>query len=201
MRRMALRACTAVRIVSLEQLRTRKGQQMAFAEVEDRIMRVEAVLFPTAWARLADVISVGGLAIVQAAVQQGDEDFKLIVDDLVPLDAADPALADGVQRLRRQARARSARAGARAAPAGRAAAGAAPAAAPARRAGAAHRRRPPCRLRRRGFARGAAPSTRRACGSAGVHQDRGGSGASRRAGAPQGAASGAFRPAGHRALL
>ena len=41
---------TAVRIVSLKQLRTRKGQQMAFAEVEDRIMRVEAVLFPSAGA-------------------------------------------------------------------------------------------------------------------------------------------------------
>ena len=142
---------------------------MAFAEVEDRIMRVEAVLFPTAWARLADVISVGGLAVVQAAVEQGDEDFKLIVDDLVPLDAADPALADGVERLRRQARARSARAGAAApvAPAG-AAAGAPPP--PLRLAGRGTSRRPPCRLRRRGFARGAAPSTRRACRSAGVHK-------------------------------
>ena len=120
--------------------------------------------------------------IVQAAVQQGDEDFKLIVDDLVPLDAADPALADGVQRLRRQARARSARAGAAApgAPAG-AAAGAAPAAAPA--SGRAALLRPPALpARPPRLPSGAAPCTRRACGSAGVHQDRGGSGASRRAG-------------------
>ncbi|MCM3747965.1 DNA polymerase III subunit alpha, partial [Paenibacillus pasadenensis] len=88
------RCVTAVRIISVKQLRTRKGQQMAFAEVEDRIMRAEAVVFPAAWAKLADRIVAGGLAVLQAAVQQGDEDIKLIVDDLVTLD--DPELRAGV---------------------------------------------------------------------------------------------------------
>ncbi|SDT28035.1 DNA-directed DNA polymerase III (polc) [Paenibacillaceae bacterium GAS479] len=117
------RCVTAVRIIAIKQLRTRKGQQMAFAEVEDRIMRAEAVIFPSAWAKLADGISVGGLVVLQAVVQQGDEDIKLIVDDLVPLD--DPELRSGVERLRRQARARSARAGGAAPAPGGAASGAA----------------------------------------------------------------------------
>ncbi len=127
----------AVRVVSLKLLRTRKGQQMAFAEAEDRIVRAEAVLFPTAWSRFGDKLEAGSLVIIQAAVQQGDEDFKLIVDDLVPLDAGDPGFAAGVARLRRQARARSARAAAAAQAPAAAAAGAAPGSAPARGAGAA----------------------------------------------------------------
>ncbi|OXM15284.1 DNA polymerase III subunit alpha [Paenibacillus herberti] len=125
------RCVTAVRIIAIKQLRTRKGQQMAFAEVEDRIMRAEAVIFPSAWAKLADKILVGGLVVLQAVVQQGDEDIKLIVDDLVPLD--DPELRSGVERLRRQARARSARAGGAAPAPG----GAAPGAAQPREAGGA----------------------------------------------------------------
>ncbi|MGN7454697.1 DNA polymerase III subunit alpha [Paenibacillus pasadenensis] len=134
-------AVTAVRIVSVKTLRTRKGQPMAFAEVEDRIVRAEAVFFPSAWAKLGERVAAGGLAVVQASVQRGDEDFKLIVDDLVPLD--DSELRSGVERLRRQARARRPRSGGAAPAAGGRATGAAQAPAagaaspPARRSGAA----------------------------------------------------------------
>ncbi|AJY75988.1 DNA polymerase III subunit alpha [Paenibacillus beijingensis] len=134
----------AVRIVSLKPYMNRKGQAMAFLELEDRIVRAEAVVFPSVWQRVADKMEKGGLAIVQAAVQQGDDDFKLLVEDVIPLPAADPDLAEGVRRLRRQARARAARAGAAA---GAAAAARNAPAAPAARGGNAvpgeAARRPP----------------------------------------------------------
>lgn len=115
-------AVTAAMIVSLKPFTNRKGQSMAFLELEDRIMRVEAVVFPSVWKRTAGKLAKGGLVVVQAVVQQQDDDFKLLVEDVVPLDAPNPDLTGQVRRLQRQARARSMRAGA-----GKAAPGDAPA--------------------------------------------------------------------------
>ncbi|MFC5647609.1 DNA polymerase III subunit alpha, partial [Paenibacillus solisilvae] len=110
-------ALVAGMVVSLKPFTTRKGQAMAFLEVEDRILRVEAVSFPTSWKRHAALLSPGSLVILQATVQHQDDDFKLLVEDVVPLDRADQDLAEQVRRLERQARARSPRAAAPAAPA------------------------------------------------------------------------------------
>jgi len=99
-----------VMVVSVKPMTTRKGQPMAFLEVEDRIMRVEAVAFPAIWKRHADKLPKGGLALVLAAVQHQDDDFKLLLEDVVPLGGPDPDIAGQVRRLRQQARGRSARA-------------------------------------------------------------------------------------------
>ncbi|MCD9025944.1 DNA polymerase III subunit alpha [Cohnella silvisoli] len=90
---------TAGMIVSLKPFVTRKGQSMAFLEMEDRIMGTELVAFPTVWAKAASIAKKGSLVFVRAKVQQGDEDYKLLVDDILPLDAAD--LKMQVERLRR----------------------------------------------------------------------------------------------------
>jgi DNA polymerase III subunit alpha len=86
-------------IVSLKPFVTRKGQSMAFLEMEDRIMGTELVAFPTVWAKAASIAKKGSLVFVRAKVQQGDEDYKLLADDIIPLDAADLKLQ--VERLRR----------------------------------------------------------------------------------------------------
>jgi DNA polymerase-3 subunit alpha len=82
---------------------------MGFLELEDRIMRVEAVVFPTIWKRIGSKLEKGGLAIIQATVQQQDDDYKLIVEDCVPIDHADMDLEGQVRRLQKQAQARAAR--------------------------------------------------------------------------------------------
>ncbi|WP_274652252.1 DNA polymerase III subunit alpha [Paenibacillus humicola] len=112
-------AVVAGMIVGAKPLTTRKGQAMAFLELEDRILRVEAVAFPSVWKRHADALAPGGLAVVLATVQHQDDDYKLIVDDVVPLAGGSRAgLADQVRRLERQARARAGRAAAAAGSAG-----------------------------------------------------------------------------------
>lgn len=90
---------TAGMIVSLKPFVTKKGQSMAFLEIEDRIMTAELVVFPTVWKEAAPRVSKGALVVVKAKVQLGDEDFKLLADDIVALDA--PDLAAQVARLRR----------------------------------------------------------------------------------------------------
>ncbi|TFE27834.1 DNA polymerase III subunit alpha [Cohnella luojiensis] len=90
---------TSGMVVSLKPFMTKKGQSMAFLEIEDRIMGTELVAFPTVWAKASSIAKKGSLLFVRAKVQQGDEDYKLLADDILPLDAPDLKLQ--VERLRR----------------------------------------------------------------------------------------------------
>ncbi|MCA0755337.1 DNA polymerase III subunit alpha [Paenibacillus sp. N4] len=104
-------AILSVMVVSLKPFTNKKGHAMGFLEVEDRIMRVEGVVFPAVWKRVGNRLEKGGLAIIQAVVQQQDDDFKLIVEDVVPLGEERADLEQQVLRLQKQARSRSARIG------------------------------------------------------------------------------------------
>ncbi|AZN40224.1 DNA polymerase III subunit alpha [Paenibacillus albus] len=113
-------AIVSAMVVSAKHFTTKKGQAMAFLEIEDRIMRVEAVAFPTIWKRHSAALDPGSLAIVLASVQHQEEDYKLLIEDVVPLGggvsgmgSAPADVAAGVQRLQRQARSRSGEAAAR----------------------------------------------------------------------------------------
>ncbi|BBI34992.1 DNA polymerase III subunit alpha [Cohnella abietis] len=90
---------TAGMVVSLKPFVTKKGQPMAFLEIEDRIMGAELVAFPTVWSKAASIAKKGSLVFVRAKVQQGDEDYKLLADDIIPLDGTD--LKHQVERLRK----------------------------------------------------------------------------------------------------
>ncbi|MCM3630029.1 DNA polymerase III subunit alpha [Paenibacillus glycanilyticus] len=106
-------AVIGARIVSLKPFTNKKGNAMGFLEVEDRVMRAEGVVFPAVWKRCGDLLVKGGLALVQATVQHQDEDFKLILEDVVPIQegtASTEQLAEHVRRMRKQASARAARA-------------------------------------------------------------------------------------------
>lgn len=138
-------AIVSAMVVSAKHFTTKKGQAMAFLEIEDRIMRVEAVAFPTIWKRHSAALDPGSLVIVLASVQHQDEDYKLLIEDVVPLGGgtgmggAAVDVAAQVQRLQRQARSRSSEAAARAGGGSAASGGASrPAqAAPARAGGSA----------------------------------------------------------------
>lgn len=89
-------------VVSSKTIVTRKGQPMAFMELEDRIVKTEVVLFPETWKRYVDLVHKGRLLFVKAKLQQQDEDVKLIADQLIALD--DPDATVHIQRLKAAAR-------------------------------------------------------------------------------------------------
>ncbi|MBD2848271.1 DNA polymerase III subunit alpha, partial [Paenibacillus sp. IB182496] len=92
----------AARIVTMKPFTTKKGQAMAFLGVEDRIMHVEAVVFPSVWKRCAEQLAKGGLALLHAAVQHEDEEVKLLVEDAQARPTDD--LTGAARRLLGQAR-------------------------------------------------------------------------------------------------
>lgn len=82
-------------VLSLRTIITRKGQPMAFAEFEDRVVRTEMVLFPEVWRRFGQLAEKGRVVIVRGRIQHQDDDFKLIAEELY-----DPNEAGVAQRLR-----------------------------------------------------------------------------------------------------
>jgi DNA polymerase III subunit alpha len=78
-------------VLSVKPIVTRKGQQMAFLEVEDRIDKVEVVLFPELWKSASALIGKGLIVAFTATLQHGDEDVKLLASRVYAMD--DPALA------------------------------------------------------------------------------------------------------------
>jgi len=90
---------TAGMVASVKPIVTKKGEAMAFLELEDRIMSVELVVFPSVWKAASSAAGKGALVLVKAKLQHGDEDFKLLADGIVPLSV--PDLAAQAERLRR----------------------------------------------------------------------------------------------------
>ncbi|WP_379135853.1 DNA polymerase III subunit alpha, partial [Paenibacillus sp. sgz500958] len=78
-------AVTAGMVVSVKEITTKQGKAMAFVEWEDQIDRCEVVLFPEVWKRSRTLIEKGALLALRAKVQQGDEDFKLLADEVAPI--------------------------------------------------------------------------------------------------------------------
>ncbi|WP_409345300.1 DNA polymerase III subunit alpha [Paenibacillus sp. MBLB4367] len=75
-------------VVSCKTIVTKKGQAMAFIELEDRIDRVEVVMFPETWRKYGEQADKGKLLAVGAKLQQQDDAAKLLAEQVVPLDAA-----------------------------------------------------------------------------------------------------------------
>lgn len=73
-------------VVSERIIMTKKGKPMAFIELEDRIERTEVVLFPEVWRRAKPLVAKGALLAVHAKVQQQDDGFKLLANEVAPLE-------------------------------------------------------------------------------------------------------------------
>lgn len=74
-------------VLSVKPIVTRKGQQMGFLEVEDRVHKAEVVLFPEVWRASAVFTAKGTVCAILAKVQHGDEeDVKLIASKLFAMD-------------------------------------------------------------------------------------------------------------------
>ncbi|TVY07424.1 DNA polymerase III subunit alpha [Paenibacillus cremeus] len=77
-------------VLSNKTIVTKKGQPMAFMELEDRVGKAEVVLFPEVWKKFAPLVQKGKPVLVLAKLQLGDEDYKLLADQLLAL--SDPQL-------------------------------------------------------------------------------------------------------------
>jgi DNA polymerase-3 subunit alpha len=73
-------SCVAM-VCELRMVTTRKGDRMAVLQLEDLSGSCEAVVFPKAYARLADHLMVDARLLVWASVDRRDERVQLIVDD------------------------------------------------------------------------------------------------------------------------
>ncbi len=89
-------------VLSTRTIVTKKGQPMAFAEFEDRIIKTELVLFPEVWRLYGKLAEKGKVIIVRGKIQQQDEDFKLIVEQIYKPDEPDL-----IGRIRKERTARS----------------------------------------------------------------------------------------------
>ncbi|MFB5677839.1 DNA polymerase III subunit alpha [Paenibacillus terreus] len=87
---------TAGMVVSVKTITTKQGKPMAFIELEDQIERCEVVLFPEVWRRSQRLVEKGALLAVRAKIQQQDEHFKLLADEVGPLGREE------LERLRRR---------------------------------------------------------------------------------------------------
>jgi len=81
-------AVAAGMVVSVKSITTKQGKAMAFMELEDQIERCEVVLFPEVWRRSQQYVGKGELLVVRAKVQQQDEGFKLLAEEVAPLSPA-----------------------------------------------------------------------------------------------------------------
>ncbi len=73
-------------IVSQRSIITRKGDPMAFVQLEDRVASVEAVLFPKVWSSCSSFVDKGKLVLMKGRLQVQDEAVKVIADQVHPLD-------------------------------------------------------------------------------------------------------------------
>ncbi|MBC8080641.1 MAG: DNA polymerase III subunit alpha, partial [Gorillibacterium sp.] len=99
-------AVIAGMVVSIKEIVSKKGQQMAFLELEDRIDKVEVVIFPSLWRTARSQVEKGSLLLLRGKVQQEEEASKLLADQIMRLDGQD--VLREAQALRRGAEARPA---------------------------------------------------------------------------------------------
>jgi len=101
-------AVVPVRVVSLRSFVSKSGQAMAFAEVEDALVRLEAVIFNRVWSKHAQLLSKDKLALMLVELQKQEEELKLIVHDVaVSAEGNYESLRTKAERLRSQANWRS----------------------------------------------------------------------------------------------
>ncbi|PYI57069.1 DNA polymerase III subunit alpha [Paenibacillus flagellatus] len=78
-------------VLSGKPILTKKGLPMGFMELENRIAKVEVVLFPEVWKQASALVQKGNALLVKARLQHHDEDVKLLADRVLALGAPDAA--------------------------------------------------------------------------------------------------------------
>ena len=85
--------CTAGLVNRVRALRSRKGDLYAQGALEDMVGSVDMLVFPEAYRRLQEKLKLDVPMLVKASVRvEEGASAKLILNDLVPLDEAEPTL-------------------------------------------------------------------------------------------------------------
>ena len=100
----------ALRLAHIRPYTSKAGQAMAFLEVEDRYMRVEAVMFNRTWSKWSQRLKVEQLVIALCTLQKQEDTIKLLIDDVVIDELEEHAIvqqsikrfADQAERFNRQ---------------------------------------------------------------------------------------------------
>ncbi len=80
----------------LKILKTKKGDMMAFALLEDRLGSVEVVIFPELYARSHQILTDERAVILQAEIQKRENSVKLLGDRIVPMEQAQQEWTAGI---------------------------------------------------------------------------------------------------------
>jgi len=95
----------ALRIAHIRPYTSKAGQAMAFLEVEDRFLRVEAVMFNRTWSKWSRELKVDQLVIALCTLQKQEEQIKLLIDDVVIHEAGQETnVQQSLQRYLQQAK-------------------------------------------------------------------------------------------------
>ncbi|NJL00557.1 MAG: trans-splicing intein-formed DNA polymerase III subunit alpha C-terminal partner DnaE-C [Spirulinaceae cyanobacterium SM2_1_0] len=75
-------------LIGLKQITTKKGDPMAFLQLEDLSGQVEGVVFPKVYERIAELLQVDTRLVVWGKVEVRDDDkSQLIVEDVEPVES------------------------------------------------------------------------------------------------------------------
>jgi DNA polymerase-3 subunit alpha len=76
-------------ISSLKTIRTKKGDLMAFVNLEDMHGAVEAVIFPNVYEAVSEFLVTDFPILIQGEVQKDEKGVKLLAESVVPMEKAE----------------------------------------------------------------------------------------------------------------
>ncbi|AMB99697.1 hypothetical protein AWM75_06740 [Aerococcus urinaehominis] len=87
-------------LVTKKQIKTKKGQQMAFIDLQDDTATIEMVVFPQAFIENASVLLTGDQVMVQGRTQLRQDQLQLVVDQVYSLnDKVKKKLSDQAKKI------------------------------------------------------------------------------------------------------
>ena len=86
-------------VTRLRTLNTKKGNQMAFATIEDIQGSIELVIFPKVWEKLGGLVKMDAILLAEGKVDAESADPKILVDVIKPLKESDIPTHTTVERF------------------------------------------------------------------------------------------------------
>jgi len=76
-------------VLNIKTILTKKGEPMAFVNIEDLQGAVEIIVFPSTYAKVADTLSEDMPILVQGQVQRDENAVKILAETIIPMDKAE----------------------------------------------------------------------------------------------------------------
>ena len=79
-------------VSSVKTITTKKGEPMAFVNIEDMYGVVEIITFSSVYAVVNSLLEVGKLILIPGHLQKDEKSIKILADDVIPLEKAEEIL-------------------------------------------------------------------------------------------------------------